>query len=191
MANSVTRGSSAKCAAYLLGGAVGRAVVDDDDLELRIVARQNVAHRADDDLPLVKRRDEHCLQRRMLRELRWHARASRAGCASPTRSETGRGPRRANGEKEHCDKAAEPAQRHEDRQADQLRGARRQRRHRLIAREARELRHRHEVVALRPQAIDQLRQRRDGLRAISAGIVQQDDVAADSGFGSLTCSIAR
>jgi hypothetical protein len=40
---------------------VGRAVVDDDDLQIRIVARQDVAHRFDNDPAFIMGRNEHGL----------------------------------------------------------------------------------------------------------------------------------
>src|SRR6516162_5084916 len=76
------------------------------------------------------------------------------------------------------EQVAEPPQRGEHREADEP--AKRvwgDGRHRLIAAQARELRYAHELVALGPQRINQLRQRRDGLGSVAARIVQQDDVA--------------
>ena len=49
-------------------------------------------------------------------------------------------------------------------------------RHRLIGRQTRKLRHQHEMIALRAQPIDDGRQRRDRLRAISSGIMEQNDI---------------
>ena len=61
--------------AHLLRRVVGGAVVDDDDLQIRIVAGEDVAHRAGDDLPFVVGGNEHSLERRRLRQLRRHAAA--------------------------------------------------------------------------------------------------------------------
>ena len=54
--------------AYLLRRIVGGAVVDDDDLQIWIVAGEDMAHCAGDDLPFVVGGNEHRLERRRLRQ---------------------------------------------------------------------------------------------------------------------------
>ena len=53
----------------------------------------------------------------------------------------------------------------------------RKRHHHFGARFADQVRHGNELVALRAQRVDDLRQRRNGLRAVAAAVVKQDDVA--------------
>ena len=56
-------------------------------------------------------------------------------------------------------------------------------RHHLVAGEAAQLRHRHEAVAFRPQRSIRMGSSLHGLGAVAAGIVQQDDIAAQIGIG--------
>ena len=67
----------------LLRSVIGRAVVDDDDLQIRIVACQDMTHCADDDLAFIVCRDEHRLKPRGLREQRRHP--ARFGAPIPER----------------------------------------------------------------------------------------------------------
>ena len=48
---------------YQVRSAVGRPVVNDDNFQIRIVARQDMVDRADNDLGLIMRGDQHRLQR--------------------------------------------------------------------------------------------------------------------------------
>ena len=86
---SRSRGSPAAASSAHSRGRVLRAVVDDDHLELRVVAGERGADRVRDGRLLVVRRDEHADQRVRLGERRLPA--QRASPRSPAARRTARG----------------------------------------------------------------------------------------------------
>ncbi len=158
---------------------IGRAVVDDDHFKTGIGAAQNAFHRLGDDRGFVMRRDDDA-------DLRQRAFEERFGppCLADAMDEA------KAGEEQHARKAEpdradehalqqmlRPAERIKHRAVDQrLEHARRQRRHRLLARQPGELGGRDKLKAARPQGVDQLRQSLDGFAPVAAGVVKQDDI---------------
>ena len=161
---------------------VRRSVIDDHDLELaRILLRDQRLDRAQDDLLLVVRRHDHAH--------RWREGDRRIAvlvipdALDDREHRHEHEPREAEEDGEEEDPVEQPLHHAQRSPADQLTRARepiarRQPRHRLIAREPDQLRQRHDRVADGAQGVDERAERRDGLAAIAAAIVQQHDVAA-------------
>ncbi len=166
-----------------LGRAVGRAVVHDDDLEVRVVARRERADGTlDPDRLVVRRNDDR--DRRQVRGSQWPPplRAKLVHGETEHEHDAGGEEERdeADDELEHTDEREPEADgRSKDHAAAALpRGSRRRDRARV---QARELGDGDEPEPALPQARDQARERRDGLAPVTAAVVEHHDPARGPG----------
>ena len=167
-----------KTCVHDVGRAVRRAVVDDNDAELAVRARQDLPDRGGDHLCFIVGRDQD--RNREFVRIGGNTPPVRPRTAHQRETAKGRQPCQAEpdgSEEQGRHRPLQPAVRKKDITVDDRRSLiRRDGRHGLILRPSRQFRRRHEVEALGPHRIDQLGQRGDGGGAIAACIMQQHNL---------------